>query len=136
MTNLMSRRIWKHQQVVHPRASFSPRALLSDGSGITQARHTAHFHTPNISHQSSQISFENDEWENWLASESAVYTNWRFKKEIPQAKSNHKQVYEWKRLYEGNHAGSPRNHQDDNVSPKREERQATVLRSDVLTVDS
>ncbi|KIJ47672.1 hypothetical protein M422DRAFT_248680 [Sphaerobolus stellatus SS14] len=96
-----------------------------------------------------KLTFENDEWESWLGFESAVYTNWRFKKEIPQAKSNRKRVYEWKRLYECDHAGSPRNRQDDNVSPKKRRKTGDSIKvgcsakievyqlvgSDVVTVD-
>ncbi|KIJ34131.1 hypothetical protein M422DRAFT_263781 [Sphaerobolus stellatus SS14] len=34
-------------------------------------------------------------------------------------KSNHKRKFEWKRLYECDHAGSPRNRRDENLSPKK-----------------
>ncbi|KIJ25140.1 hypothetical protein M422DRAFT_273916 [Sphaerobolus stellatus SS14] len=67
-----------------------------------------------------KLTFEDpDEWESWLASECAVYTNWRFKKDIPQAQSNRKRKFEWKRLYECDHAGSPRDRRDENLSPKK-----------------
>ncbi|KIJ40795.1 hypothetical protein M422DRAFT_256218 [Sphaerobolus stellatus SS14] len=54
-----------------------------------------------------KLIFEDDEWETWLASESAVYTNWRFKKQSPEPKGEGKRKYEWKRIYECDHTGSP-----------------------------
>ncbi|KIJ34446.1 hypothetical protein M422DRAFT_263401 [Sphaerobolus stellatus SS14] len=66
-----------------------------------------------------RFTVHEDEWENWLDSECAVYTNWRFKQDIPFPKSDRVRMFEWKRLYECDHAGQPRDRRDPNLSPSK-----------------
>ncbi|KIJ33282.1 hypothetical protein M422DRAFT_264837 [Sphaerobolus stellatus SS14] len=86
-----------------------------------------------------KLIFEDDEWETWLASESAVYTNWRFKKQSPEPKGEGKRKYEWKRIYECDHTGSPRDRRDENLSPskrrKTKEKVYKLFGSDVVNID-
>ncbi|KIJ48089.1 hypothetical protein M422DRAFT_248261 [Sphaerobolus stellatus SS14] len=48
-----------------------------------------------------------DEWEGWLESQCAVYINWWFKKSNPEDKDEGSKMFEWKKLYECDHAGCP-----------------------------
>ncbi|KAF8585692.1 hypothetical protein K439DRAFT_1615699 [Ramaria rubella] len=65
------------------------------------------------------LQFDDDSWKYWLDSERSVYVNWRLKKQNIQAKSGQKQKYDWKVLYECDHAGHPHNRRDEALSPHK-----------------
>ncbi|KIJ55574.1 hypothetical protein M422DRAFT_240188 [Sphaerobolus stellatus SS14] len=79
-----------------------------------------------------QFTVQEDEWENWLDSECAVYTNWCFEKDTPIPKSDRVRMFEWKKLYECDHAGQPTNCRDPNKSPSKRRKTRQSIKVDCM----